>query len=154
MATFCLISVYFFSQTYKLETVFSDKISETYLSHWNVLEESGPGKPELFSLWGYQRYYDNWANGAYEVEYFKGTAKETYQFLSQVVEFSRNYRDLDKVVTTISGVKVKTLRTLGYRFTLAFEKENKVACQFTLNQWNDFLTRFVVYCETREINYN
>lgn len=29
-----------FSQTFKLETVFGDKVTETYLSHWKVLENT------------------------------------------------------------------------------------------------------------------
>ena len=80
IAVVCIISANLFSQTYKLETVLNDKVTETYLSHWKVLENSNINQIDTFSLWGYQRYFDDWVNGAYEVEYYKGNAKETYIF--------------------------------------------------------------------------
>ena len=153
IAAVCMISANLFSQTYKLETVFSDKPSETYLSHWNVLESTDIHPVDTFSLWGYQRYFDDWANGAYEVEYYKGSAMETYNFLNQIIGFTEKYKEEDKVLTTISGVRVKTLKLLWIKATLVYDSENKVVCQFNQKQWTDILAKFVSYCENHKINY-
>ena len=153
IAAVCMISANLFSQTYKLETVFSDKPSETYLSHWNVLESTDIHPVDTFSLYGYQRYFDDWANGAYEVEYYKGSAMETYNFLNQIIGFTEKYKEEDKVLTTISGVRVKTLKLLWIKATLVYDRENKVVCQFNQKQWTEILAKFVSYCENHKINY-
>ena len=153
IAVVCIISANLFSQTYKLETVFADKVSETYLSHWKVLESTNINQTDTFSLWGYQRYFDDWANGAYEVEYFKGDAKEIYVFLIKIVKFTEKYKEEDKVVTNISGVQVKTLKLFGFKYTFVFDKEHKVVCKFTLKQWTEILAKFVSYCENQKIDY-
>jgi len=153
IAVVCMISANLFSQTYKLETVFTEKVSETYLSHWKVLESTNINQVDTFTLWGYQLYFDNWANGAYEVEYYKGNAKETYLFLNHIIGFTEKYKDEDEVVTSISGVRVKTLKLFWYKTTLVYEKENKVSCKFNLNQWTEIRSKFVSYCENQKINY-
>jgi hypothetical protein len=153
IAVVCMISANLFSQTYKLETVFTEKVSETYLSHWKVLDSTNINQVDTFSLWGYQLYFDNWANGAYEVEYYKGNAKETYLFLNHIIGFTEKYKDEDEVVTSISGVRVKTLKLFWYKTTLVYEKENKVSCKFNLNQWTEIRSKFVSYCDDQKINY-
>jgi len=154
IAFVCIISPNLFSQTYKLETVFTDKVSETYLSHWKILESTNINQVDTFSLWGYQRYFDDWVNGAYEVEYYKGNAKEIYMFLNQIIDFSKKYKDEDKVLTHISGVQVKTLKQLIFKYTLVYDKESKVICKFNQKQWTEILAKFVSYCENQKINYN
>jgi hypothetical protein len=154
IAVVCLISTNLFSQTYKLESVFKDKISETYLSHWKVLESTTINQVDTFSLWGYQRYFDDWVNGVYEVEYYKGNAKEIYLFLNQIIAFSEKYKEMDKVITHICGVQVKTLKQFGFYYILVNDKERKVICRFTQKQWTEILAKFVSYCESQKINYN
>ncbi len=154
IAIICVISSKLFSQTYKLETIFSDKASETYLSHWKVLESTNTIAVDTFSLWGYHLYFDNWANGCYELEYFKGNAKEVYTFLKGIVDFSEKYKNEDKVLTHISGIQVKTLKQLGFKYTLVYDKERRVTCMFNQKQWTNMLVQFVSYCESRKINYN
>ena len=154
IAVVCMISANLFSQTYKLETVFTDKVSETYLSHWNVLESTNINQVDTFSLWGYQRYFDSWVDGAYEVEYYKGNAKETYIFLNQIIGFSEKYKEEDKVLTHISGVQVKSLKYRSFKYTLVYDKEFKVICKFEQKQWKEILAKFVSYCEYQKINYN
>lgn len=154
IAVVCIISANLFSQTYKLETVFTDKVSETYLSHWKVLESTNINPVDTFSLWGYQRYFDDWVDGAYEVEYYKGNAKEIYIFLNQIIGFSEKYKEEDKVITHISGVQVKTLKHLSFKYTLVYDKECKVICKFNQKQWTEILAKFVSYCEYQKINYN
>lgn len=153
MAFFCIVSANLFSQTYKLETVFGNKYPETYLSHWKVLESTVINQADTFSLWGYHSYSDSSANETYEVEYHKGDAKETYLFLSQIIEFTEKYREEDKVVTHISGLKVKTLKQLGVKYTLIFDKESKLVCLYNLKQWTGILAKFVSYCDNQKINY-
>ena len=152
-AIVCIISANLFSQTYKLETVFSDKISNTYLSHWKVLESTNNIQVDTFSLRGYQLYFDDWVKGAYEIEYFKGNAKEMYIFLTHIVEFTEKYKNEDQVLTYISGIQVKTLKQLGFKYTLVYDKERKVVCVFNQKQWTDILARFVSYCENQKIKY-
>jgi len=154
IAVVCILSANIFSQTYKLKTVFTDKVSETYLSHWKVLESANNNdQVDTFSLWGYQLYFDDWVNGAYEVEYFKGNAREIYLFLNKIIEFSEKYKEDDKVLTHISGVQVKTLKWLGFKYTLVYDKECKVLCKFKQKQWAEILGKFVLYCENQKINY-
>jgi len=153
IAVVCIISANLFSQTYKLETVFTDKATETYLSLWKVLESTNNNQIDTFSLWGYQLYFDDWVNGAYEVEYYKGNAKETFLFLNQIIGFTEKYKEEDKVLTCISGVRVKTLKQLIFKYTLVYDKENKVVCKFNLKQWTEILSKFVSYCENQKIDY-
>lgn len=153
-AVVCLICANVFSQTYKLETVFKANTSETFLSHWKVLESTSINQVDTFSLWGYQRYYDDWANGAYEVEYYKGNAKETYKFLNRIIEFFEKYKEEDKVLTYISGVQVKTIKQLTFKYTLVYDKECKVICKFNQKQLAEILAKFVSYCENQKIVYN
>jgi hypothetical protein len=153
IAIVCIISTNLFSQTYKLETVFSDIISNTSLSHWKALEDTNNVQVDTFSLWGYHLYYDDWVHGAYEVEYFKGDAKEMYIFLTNVVDFTEKYKDEDKVLTYISGIQVKTIKQLGFKYTLVYDKERKVACAYNHKQWTDMLDRFVSYCEDKKVKF-
>ena len=153
IAVVCMISANLFSQTYKLETVFTDKFPETYLSHWKVLESTNINQVDTFSLWGYQRYFDDWVDGVYEVEYYKGNAKETYLFLNQLIGFSEKYKEEDKVLTYISGVQVKIFKQLGFKFTLVYDKDRKVSCKINQKQWTEMLDKFVLYCEQQKIVY-
>lgn len=98
-------------------------------------------------------YFDNWANGTYEVEYFKGNAFETYNFLTEINLFSEKYQNEDKVLTYISGVKVKTLKALGFKFILVYDKEGKVPCAYKPKHWADILSSFIDYYEKNKINY-
>jgi len=149
----CIISTNLFSQTYKLETIFSDKVTETYLSHWKVIEPLNDVSISTFSLWGYQLYFDDWTKGVYEVEYFKGNANETFRFLTEINQFSEKYKNEDKILTHILGVQVKTVKQLGFKYTLVYDKENKVICMFTQKQWLAMLTELVSYCDKMNIDY-
>lgn len=153
IAAVCIISTNLFSQTYKLETIFSDKVSETYLSHWKVIESTEEKNINTFSLWGYQLYFDDWAKGAYETKYFKGNAKETFRFLTEINQFSEEYKNEDKVVTHIQGVQVRTMKQLGFKYTLVYDKENKVVCMFNQKQWQEMLNQFISYCDEMRIDY-
>jgi len=153
IAVVCIISANVFSQTYKLENVFSDKISNTYLSYWKILENTNDARIDTFSLWGYQLYFDNLVDGAYEVEYFKGSAKEIHIFLTQILAFTEKYRNEDEVLTYILGIPVKTLNKLGFKYTIVYDKERKVICKFTQKQWIDIDNKFVSYCENQKIKY-
>ena len=141
------------AQTYKLVPVFEDRYPETYLSHWKVLENAGTAPADTFSLWGYHRYFDDLQKGTYEVSYFKGDARATYLFLKGVVDFSLQYRDQDKVQTTIAGVRVRTSKELSFRYTLVFDKENKVICMYNLKQWTEILKKMEDYCLLNKIAY-
>jgi len=153
IAIVCIASSNLFSQTYKLEPVYLDGISNTYLSYWKVLESPNNNPVDTFSLWGYQLYFDDWVNGSYEVEYFKGNAKEMYTLLTHINEFTEKYKNEDKVTTYILGVQVKTLKQLGFKYTLVYDKERKVVCKFNQKQWTGILNKFVLYCENQNINY-
>ncbi|WP_300598825.1 hypothetical protein [Niabella sp.] len=150
---FC--STALFSQVYKLEPVFTGRIQMTYLSYWKQLEKQpGQEKTDTFSLWGYQLYHDSWDTGAYEVTYFKGNAAETYRFLQAIDAFAEKYENEDKVTTTISGVRVKTFNQMRFKYTLVFDRENKVVCKFTPKQWKNIRTQFESFCQTNQIRYN
>jgi hypothetical protein len=153
IAVICIISTNLFSQAYKLETIFSDKVTETYLSHWKVIESTKDKNIDTFSLWGYQLYFDDWTKGAYEVEYFKGNAKEIFKFLTEINQFSEKYKNEDKILTHILGVQVKTMKQLGFKYTLVYDKENKVVCMFKQKHWLEMLTQFVSYCDEMNIDY-
>ena len=151
-AIISISSVNLFSQTYKLETVFSD--SENYLSNWKVIEGTPTFKSTQFSLWGYQQYYDDAIDGVYEVEYFKGDVDETYAFLMGIVEFTKKHKNEDNMLTYISDVKVKTMNKMGIKYTLVFDKEGKVACAYNENRWIKMFNKFKSYCEEQEIPLN
>lgn len=151
LLTLCIISLNLFSQTYKLETVISDKVTETYLSYWRVLQSTSEQKTDTFSLWGYQLYSDDWTSGSYEVQYFKGDAADMYEFLSSIVEFSKNYKDEDNVVTSINGVQIKTVNRALFKYTLVYDKERKVVCKFKAKQWEDIFNQFVSFCDKEQI---
>lgn len=147
----CLITSGLLAQTYKLEEIFSENTTETYMSHYRLVEGDDPD--ETFALWGYQRYYDDWDSGAYEVEYFKGTAREFYGFITAVADFADKYKAEDQVLTHISGVKVKTVSKALARKTLVFDTEQKVACVYNHRQWAKIRDRFVRYAEKHNIVY-
>lgn len=145
IAVVCILSANLFSQTYKLETVFTDRNSETYLSHWKVLENTNTNQVDTFSLLGITK--------THETEYYKGSAKEIYVFLNQLVKFSEKYKEEDKVLTYISGVQVKTLRQVGIKCTLVYDKERKIFWTVYQKRWTEMLDKFVSYCEKQNINY-
>lgn len=147
-----LISTNIFSQTYRLVNIFSDRIPDTYLSHWEPVDHYSAA-PDTFSLWGYQLYYDDLENGSYEVEYYKGSAKGMYKFLTNVVNFAAKYRNEDQAMTFISGVKIKTTRMLSFRYILIYDRENKVFRKFSERQLKEMLIRFVSRCNNMNIKY-
>jgi len=154
-----LLSVFFstllFSQVYKLESVFTDRIQMTNLSYWKPLEgKTGKEMPDTFALWGYHLYHDDWNTGPYEVEYFKGNAAAMHHLLQAIDAFAEKYENEDKVLTTIAGVRVKTLNQMRFKYTLVFDKENKVVCKFTRKQWRKILTDFEAFCKTNHISYD
>ncbi|MDP4203005.1 MAG: hypothetical protein Q8861_09930 [Bacteroidota bacterium] len=154
IALVCIVSANLFSQTYKLETVFSDNSSDkTYLSHWKLIENEKQAQTDIFSLWGYQNYFESRDDGSYEVEYFKGNSKDVYQFLSSIVAFSEKYKNEDNIVTYISNVQVKISTYFGYKNTLVYDREHKVICRFTLKRWSEILAKYVSYCDNHNINY-
>lgn len=142
-----------FSQTYKMEKVFHDALSETYLSHWSPLDSlAATDTDNKFSLWGHQRYDESWII-AYEVEYFKGSAKQMHDFLRGIIEFTQKYNREDEIVTYISGVQVKTVKKYLVKSTVVYDKERKVICYFTENGWNDIFDKFIKYCRKNNIVY-
>lgn len=145
IAAVCIITTSLFSQTYKLETIFTDKNSETYLSYWKVLENTNISQVDTFSLWG--------INKTHEVEYYKGNAKEIYVFLNQIIKFLEKYKEEDKVLTYISGVQVKTLKQMGIKYSLVYDKERKIFWTVYQKRWTEMLDKFVSYCENQKINY-
>jgi len=149
---FFTISTNLFSQTYKLEKVFADEASQTFLSYWNPLDSVQLQKGNIFSLWGYQRYDESWIH-SYEVVYFKGDAKEMFGFLSYILDFTNKYKNEDGVLTFISGVKIKTLKQLSFRYTLVYDKEGKVVCSYNQKQWTDIFNKFTGYCKSNNITY-
>lgn len=146
-----ILSANTFSQTYELVKVFEDKSNQTHLSYWDEIENPNETVSRTFSLWGYQRYDESWLI-AYEVEYFKGDAMEMLRFLEAVAEFSEKYKDKDKVITTISGVKVKTIKQSPFKYTMVFDKENKVCCYFSAKQWGNIRDKFVAFCLEKNID--
>lgn len=149
----CGVSVNLFSQTYKLEDVFFDRLSENHLSYWDVIEGKTPGdNNNIFSLWGFQRYDESWTL-CYEVEYFKGNAEQMYSFLSGVVDFSSKYRKEDGILTYLSGVKVKIFKMGAFKYTFVYDKEQKVVCKYNSKQWGDILDDFTDFCKKNKIKY-
>ncbi|MCD7931512.1 MAG: hypothetical protein LUH15_09215 [Tannerellaceae bacterium] len=127
-----ILSINTFSQTYELVSVFEDKSNHTYLSYWDEIENLTDSTSHIFSLWGYQRYDESWIIG-YEVEYFKADAINMLLFLEAVADFSDKYKNKDKIVTYISGVKIKTVKQGAIKYTIVFDSENKVCCFFRQN---------------------
>ena len=146
----CVISINAFSQTYKMETVFTD-FSKTYLSCWTLLEDSNNSNVNIFSLWGDQEY--DLGSATYEVEYFNGEAKEVFEFLKNINEFNVKYQNENSILTFIKGVKVKTFSKTGIKYTIVYDKEQKVFCRLNQRQWVKILDQFISYCETQGINY-
>lgn len=140
-------------QTYKLESVFYDNISETYLSHMKNLDSDQQSENLTFILWGYQKYSESWIDGMYEVEYFKGDAKQIYEFLSGVVAFGEKYSKEDKVQTHILGTKVKTFNQSMFKYTFVYEPDERVACKFKAKHWESILDDLTSYCKKNKIEY-
>lgn len=149
----CIISANLFSQTYKLETVFSSIFDYVYLSHWTPLENVQNNQIDTFSLWKIHDYIDGKAGGSYEVEYFKGSSKSMYQFLKHIVEFSEKYSNENNVLTYISNVQVKISKDYAIKCTNVYDKEHKTSCQFTQKRWTEILNKFVSYCDEKKIEY-
>ncbi len=146
-----VLSVNTFSQTYELMTVFEDRNNGAHLSYWNEIESPNKTGSHIFSLWGSLKYGDSWLI-AHEVEYLKKDAVEMLHFLEAVAEFSEKYKNKDKVVTTISGVKIKSMKHGPYKHTMVFDKENKVSCFFSAKQWANIRDKFVAFCLERNID--
>tara|TARA_B100000378_G_C18013032_1_gene401402 strand:+ start:717 stop:1190 length:474 start_codon:yes stop_codon:yes gene_type:complete len=144
------ISLPVLSQTYKLESVYSDM--QNYLSYWKPLENTPNSGEEEFSLWGYQEYFDDAVNGMYEVQYFKGNTQEIFNFLQGIVDFTKKYEDQDNTLTYINRVKIKTLKKLGIKRTLVFDPEGKVAIPFNGKQWEKILEDLIDYCNENGIS--
>ncbi|WP_321331645.1 hypothetical protein [uncultured Bacteroides sp.] len=148
----CLASISLFSQTYRLESLFEDKVSETRLSYWNMLDDPQPSKVDTFSLWGYKRYTDSWEY-AYEVEYFKGDPEQTFNFLTKVADFAEKYQNEDKIQTRISGMKVRTMKRGMFKYTFVYDKYERDCCPFAAKHWNEMRDKFVEFCKQMNIKY-
>lgn len=146
-----ILSIPAYSQVVKLEQVFGDRVSQTYLSFHKHLEGDTTENP-VFSLWGFQRYDESWII-AYEVEYFKGSATEMFHFLNEVVAFAEKYQNESGILTVISEVKVKTAYQTSPRYTQVFDPDGKVCCQFRYREWNRILDDFKMFCEKNAIQY-
>ena len=114
--------------------------------------EGGTSGEHTFMLWGYQ-YYDDSSNTPYETEYFRSGPKEMHTFLSSVLRFTAKHKDTDRILSYISGVKVKTIKTMGLRYTLVFEREGKVCCRLTEKQLVQMLDSFARFCTENGIPY-
>lgn len=153
IATILCLGATLFAQPYKLETVFSEKLPLTYLSHWKALENAATSVADTFSLWGYQMYSDEWPNGLYEVEYFKGSAKEVYELLIQVNKFAQRYKGEENIITNIQGIQIKNIKRFKKTETYIYDKEGKVSRGFTPEQWLEIIVSFRSYCDERKIEY-
>lgn len=143
----CLFCGSMFSQVYKLEKVYSF-YNYLNLSHWKPLENTSGENVATFSLWGIQKI----AEYSYiEIEYFKGNADETYTFLKYVADFSLKYKKQEDVVTSFSGVRLKTQKHLEK--TLIFDKENKFYYELSSKEWANILKKFTAYCDANSIKY-
>jgi hypothetical protein len=150
----CVLVSNLWAQVYKLEPIFEGSGDDTFLSHKKVLESKDSMPADSMILWGYHLYASNAQSNAYEVKYFNGTAKETYSFLKQLIDFTEKYSKEDQVVTFIHGVKVKTVKQTILRHVLSvYDTEQKVACDYTLTQWKSILSKFVDYCDKHKIIY-
>jgi len=143
-----------FSQVYNLQTVYEYGQMSFYLSHWKVIDSpTDSTEYDTFSLWGYQRYGESWVDNAYEVEYFKGNAKDTFRFLNELIIFRKRYNDKNKYVAYIQGVKVKTQYLWKRQLLLVFDKEGKVAVVLDEKMNTAMLDNFVQYCKKNNIAY-
>lgn len=151
--TLSLFSTGLFSQVYNLQTVYKNQ-STLFLSHWVVVEVPTDSiKSDTFSLWGYQKYGESWVDNAYEVEYFKGNAKDTYRFLNELIKFRKKYNDKENYVTYIQGVKVKSQYFWKRQLLLVFDKEGKVAVVLDEKMITTMFNNFIQYCEKNNIAY-
>ncbi len=73
--------------------------------------------------------------------------------MTEINLFSEKYKNEDKILTYILGVQVKTMKQLGFKYTLVYDKENKLVCMFKQKHWLEMLTQFVSYCEQMDIVY-
>ncbi len=149
----CLASISLFSQTYKLRSVFENRIKNVSLSYWDILEESEVSKADTFSLWGYQFYTDAELRG-YEVEYFKGNPEQMFNFIKKVAALAQKYRSEDRIQTYISGVKVRTFSRLGFKYTYVYDKEGRDCCVLSANKWGKMLDEFIAFCRQQNIQYS
>jgi hypothetical protein len=73
-------------------------------------------------------------------------------FLEAVADFSDKYKDRDNVVTFISGVKIKSIKKGGFKYTMVFDHENKTCCFFTSKQWGNIRDKFIAFCLQKNID--
>lgn len=141
------------SQAYKVDDLLSISTTNTYFSYLKPLETSGTtaANDNIFVLWGNQRYGDSWADTSYEVQYFKGNPAETYQFLQNVIRFTEKYRNEDGIIGFYNGVKVKTFKVLGIKYTSIYDSENKVVTLVSEKQLNSMLAKLIEYCSANSI---
>jgi len=139
------------AQVYKMDNVY-EMGYESILSYMRVIEGEGSGE-HTFLLWGHQ-YYGEDANTAYEADYYRAGAVEMYTFLRSALDFTVKYRETDRVLTYISGVKLRTIKTMGFRYTLIFDKEGKVCCRMTEKYLEQMLASFVRFCTENGIIYS
>lgn len=147
----CFLSLSAQGQIYKLDNVY-EMGYEGILSYMRVIEGDAPDE-HTFILWGYQ-YHGESYNTAYEVEYYRGGAKETHDFLSSALAFTRKYKDTDRVLSYISGVKVRTAKEMKFRYTFVFDKEGKVCCRLTEKYLAQMFDSFTRFCTENGIRYS
>ncbi len=141
------------AQVYSLQTVYQYQ-STFYLSHWKIIENSADTIPDdTFSLWGNHKYGESWVDNAYEVEYYKGNAKDTYRFLSELVNFGKKYTYKDSYVTYIQGVKVKTQIVWNRQNLFIYDKDEKVVAVIDEKMNLTLFDSFILYCKKNNIIY-
>lgn len=152
MLILCGMGTNLVAQTYKLEPIFHDTSTETSLSHWRQLD-SLKSEKEIFSLWGNRRYGESWVDNVYEVEFFNGDAAQMYTLLSEVCDFTTQYKNEDGVITYISGVQVKTAKWGAFKYTFVYDSQRKIVCLYKDKQWTHILDKFTTYCHKHSIRY-
>lgn len=135
-------------QTYEMVEIHGDIINQQYLSQYKQVDGNGGKLDGKFSLWGYQRYDENWII-AYEVEYFRGDSSQMSEFLTNLEEFTEKYGNTRNMVTFIHGVKVKVGTPQVSNIILIFDKEEKVCATFTPRQIGKLSEKFRVYCKRK-----
>lgn len=49
---------------------------------------------------------------------------------------------------------MKTLKKLGFKYTLVYDKERKVVCVYNQKKWLDIFNKFISFCERHGIDYS
>lgn len=149
--SFCLAATALHAQSWKLLPVFTDDMTATYLSFCSPDGDAADGSGEVFfSLWG-QKSYDSDSYSPFEVEYFRGTPRQTFEFLRGVRDFARKYRS-ETALADISGVKVKSFQhPLTGIYTAVYDASGRDFCMYKARRWESLFDDFEAFCKANGI---